>query len=101
VLGYILGDFFANSSGHPGWNRVCRRVGAFRKNNFPEPKNGLQIQVFQNDGKFDELKKTFPTASQGCQIFLGTKFQNGKNIPNYYKIYQMSKKYVIKYTKRP
>jgi hypothetical protein len=30
---------------------------------------------------------------QGCQIFLGTKYQNGKNIPNYHKLYQMSMKY--------
>jgi hypothetical protein len=34
---------------------------------------------------------------QGCQIFLGTKYQNWKNIPNYHKLYQMS----IKYNKRP
>jgi hypothetical protein len=33
---------------------------------------------------------------QGCQIFLSTKYQKGKNIPIYHKIYQMS----IKYTKR-
>jgi hypothetical protein len=33
---------------------------------------------------------------RGCQIFLGTKYQNGKNIPNYHKLYQMS----IKYNKR-
>jgi hypothetical protein len=25
---------------------------------------------------------------QGCQIFLGTKYQNGENIPNNHKIYQ-------------
>jgi hypothetical protein len=34
---------------------------------------------------------------QGCQIILGTKYQNGKNIPNYHKLYQMS----MKYNKRP
>jgi hypothetical protein len=32
----------------------------------------------------------------GCQIFLYTKYQNGKNITNYHKRFQMS----IKYTKR-
>jgi hypothetical protein len=36
-------------------------------------------------------------ADQGCQIFLGTKYQNVKNIQNYHKLYQMS----IKYNKRP
>jgi hypothetical protein len=41
---------------------------------------------------------------QGCQIFLGTSYQNGKNftnipqkIPNVYQIYQMA----VKWTKRP
>jgi hypothetical protein len=34
---------------------------------------------------------------QGCQIFLSTKYQNGKNIPNYDELYQMS----IKCNKRP
>jgi hypothetical protein len=32
---------------------------------------------------------------QGCQIFLGTTYQKGENIPNYHKIYRMH----IKYTK--
>jgi hypothetical protein len=37
-------------------------------------------------------------AGQGCQIFLGTLFQNlRKNVPNEYKMYQM----VIKYPKPP
>jgi hypothetical protein len=31
---------------------------------------------------------------QGCQIFLGTKYQNGKNIPNYHELYQMSIQYM-------
>jgi hypothetical protein len=38
-----------------------------------------------------------PSPSQGCQIFLGTPYQNGKNIPNEHKIYQLA----IKYTIRP
>jgi hypothetical protein len=28
-----------------------------------------------------------------CQIFVGTKYQNGKNIPNYSELYRMSIKY--------
>jgi hypothetical protein len=27
---------------------------------------------------------------QGCQIFLGTTYQDGKNIPNNHKIYKMA-----------
>jgi hypothetical protein len=34
-------------------------------------------------------------AVQGCQISLGTKCQNGKNIPNNHKIYQMATKYTM------
>jgi hypothetical protein len=34
---------------------------------------------------------------QGCQIFLGARYQNRKNVPNEHKIGQM----VIKYTKCP
>jgi hypothetical protein len=45
-----------------------------------------------------ETKKRVGTRSpQGCQIFLGTKYQNAKNIPNYQELYQMP----IKYNKRP
>jgi hypothetical protein len=33
------------------------------------------------------------TGSQGCQIFLGTTYQNGKTIPNNLKISQMATKY--------
>jgi hypothetical protein len=36
-------------------------------------------------------------SKQGCQIFLGTKYQNGKNITNCHELHQMS----IKYNKRP
>jgi hypothetical protein len=43
------------------------------------------------------ISKIFDDRDQGCQIFLGTKYQNGKNIPNYHKLYQM----FIKYNKRP
>jgi hypothetical protein len=33
-------------------------------------------------------------AMLGCQIFLGTTYQNGKNIPNNHKIYKMATKYI-------
>jgi hypothetical protein len=47
ALGYFLGDFFTNSSGHP------------------------DLSPF--------LRLRNPSDDQGCQIFLGTKYQNGKN----------------------
>jgi hypothetical protein len=31
---------------------------------------------------------------QGCQIFLDTTYQSGKNIPNGHKVYQMAMKYM-------
>jgi hypothetical protein len=34
-----------------------------------------------------------PVAGQGCQIFLGTLYQNRKNVPNEYNMYQMAIKY--------
>jgi hypothetical protein len=41
------------------------------------------------------LETSFSPLLQGCQIFLGITYQNGKNIPNYHKIYQMPIKYTI------
>jgi hypothetical protein len=32
-------------------------------------------------------------ADQGCQIFLGTRHQNGENVPNCHKICKMAIKY--------
>jgi hypothetical protein len=47
------------------------------------------------DFSFAKLLLATSTSSQGCQIFLGTTNQNGKNIPNDHNIpYQM----VIKYS---
>jgi hypothetical protein len=37
------------------------------------------------EGTQDELK--------GCQIFLGTTYQNGEKYTNYHKIYQITTKY--------
>jgi hypothetical protein len=34
-------------------------------------------------------------AVQGCQIFIGTTYQNGKNILNDHKMYQLAKQYTI------
>jgi hypothetical protein len=33
------------------------------------------------------------TLGQGCQIFLGTAYQNGKYIPNYHKLHQLATKH--------
>jgi hypothetical protein len=47
--------------------------------------------------KFSKTKVFCSLLQPGCQIFLGAKYQNGKNITNNHKIYQMS----IKCTKWP
>jgi hypothetical protein len=46
---------------------------------------------------FAQCRATRSDTKQGCQIFLGTTYKNGKNIPNDHKIYQI----VTKYTKWP
>jgi hypothetical protein len=38
---------------------------------------------------------------QDCQIFLGKKYQNGENIPNDRKIYQIAIKYTNIFIPRP
>jgi hypothetical protein len=43
----------------------------------------------------NEWSQRLLLCTQGCQIFIATAYQNGKNIPNNQKIYQMA----IKYTK--
>jgi hypothetical protein len=41
------------------------------------------------------MKNDFLCQEQCCQIFLGAAYQNRKNVPNNYKMYQIA----IKYTK--
>jgi hypothetical protein len=48
-------------------------------------------------GRKEWENKNIIPAKQGCQIFLGTKYKNGKNISNYHELYPMS----IKYNKCP
>jgi hypothetical protein len=43
---------------------------------------------------FRSLFDSFSCLSRGCQIFLGTTYQKGKNVPNGHKIYQMAIKYL-------
>jgi hypothetical protein len=38
-------------------------------------------------------RHNFAIGKQGCQIFLGTTYPNGKNIPNNHKIYPMATNY--------
>jgi hypothetical protein len=38
---------------------------------------------------------------QGCHIFLSSRFQNGKNVPNDHKIYKIPTKYTKWSQKRP
>jgi hypothetical protein len=52
-----------------------------------------------NSQIFFSLEAEFAAARtvQGCQIFVGTGFQNLENLPNQHKMYQM----VIKFPKCP
>jgi hypothetical protein len=52
--------------------------------------SGFFLEKVQNWLCFEILR-----TAQGCQIFLGATYQNGKNIPNNHKIYHIT----IKYTK--
>jgi hypothetical protein len=63
----------------------------------------FETQLSESLLKFSEKKALTSndkscTSFQGCQIFLGTKYQNGKNITNYHELYQMSITVSIKYT---
>jgi hypothetical protein len=76
----------------------CQKLSLFYSNRiFSEKKVSNHYFSICLVGTQQAKKSHFRCSSQGCQIFLGTKYQNWKNIPNYRKIYQMS----IKYTKRP
>jgi hypothetical protein len=52
--------------------------------------SGEKKFVEKNFGEKRERKRT---QLKGCQIFLGTKYQNGKNIPNYHELYQFTTNY--------
>jgi hypothetical protein len=43
--------------------------------------------------KVRQLKLWSHSALQGCEIFLGTTYQNGKNMPNYHTVYQTVKEH--------
>jgi hypothetical protein len=73
-----------------------------------DPQHTLMYSVFtQKTDNFFPTRKNYScliflhvthtwakTASrQGCQIFLAATYQNGENIPNYHKMYQMATKY--------
>jgi ribosomal protein S7 len=47
------------------------------------------------------LAKVGPHENQGCQIFRGTTYQNGKNIPNGRKIAQMAQNIPTSSNARP
>jgi hypothetical protein len=58
------------------------------KSGNPAPKQGVRSpkicfkEAFRRPS--EESRIFFHPANQGCQIFLGTKYQNGKNILNYH-----------------
>jgi hypothetical protein len=71
-------------------------------------KNWLQVTNVRCFSQVEAVNiRKHASIRQGCQIFLGSKYQNGENIPNDNKIYQMAINYfngrkinqmVIKYT---
>jgi gamma-glutamyltranspeptidase len=54
--------------------------------------NFVHSRIEPNKKYLTSLSPVF-ALHQGCQIFLGTTNQNGKNIPNDHKIYQLATKY--------
>jgi hypothetical protein len=98
LLGYILGDFFTNASGHPApcvdsnlyqmgyllWRQTRRHewhaIKARMKNLFESKTNFL-------------LGLTFSLSRQGCQIFLGTTYQKGEKSTKLLQNYKMPIKY--------
>jgi hypothetical protein len=53
--------------------------------------NELKASVLEMPFKGNQVKQPRSTYEhQGCQIFLGKTYQNGKNIPNDHKIPQMA-----------
>jgi hypothetical protein len=55
----------------------------------------IEIFIYKNRvTKVTKMDPSFmPASVQGCQIFQRTTYQNGKNIPNDHKIYQMDIQY--------
>jgi hypothetical protein len=54
-------------------------------------------EYFLSESRHCRKHSKVASIDQGCQIFLGTIYQHGENVPNYHKIYLMA----IKYIKRP
>jgi hypothetical protein len=91
ILGHILGHILPNAFGRP-----ARYVFTFLLQNCI----GFVKLLFLNYFRLaDYLPNPKPenngslSLHQGCQIFLGTTYQNCQNIPNYLKRYQNCKKY--------
>jgi hypothetical protein len=85
-LGDTLGDIFVNRSGHTVSQHLCR-LESFAASQMAETKKDV-FHFFHSRAE-----------NQGCQIFSGTTYQNGKkytklpqNIQNVHKTDQMSVK---------
>jgi hypothetical protein len=97
-LGYILGDVFTNSSGHPGAD--VRPSKALQLINFPAADAASKYFVYIDQPlprSAARQRRKKPAFIQGCQIFHGALYQNRKKLPNEQKMYQM----VIRYPKFP
>jgi hypothetical protein len=78
---------------------VSEGTAAFSRKQRTAFSEGGDRQIFGGKAVAECLSKSI----QGCQIFLGTAYQNGTNIPNDPKIYQKAIKYAIavKFSKWP
>jgi hypothetical protein len=63
------------------------------KRDFFSIKLGVEFSSgFQNRGNAKLFSNFLSATTQGCQIFLGSKYQNKKFMPNDHKIFQMATK---------
>jgi hypothetical protein len=91
-LGFTLGEFSPNPSGHPGQERkettflsCLQELNAFL-NGFCNVSNDNRFCI----NFLSSPRPVFCCApDQGCQIFIGITYQHEKNLPNDHKTYQM------------
>jgi hypothetical protein len=53
----------------------------------------LETISAKNGRTFGEIIVMFDIPYQGCQIFIGTTYQNGKNIPNNHQVHHRAVKW--------
>jgi hypothetical protein len=80
-------------SGHPAVGPLLR--GESQNSGSSSPPSSLLPRSTSNRSQnvCAAQMDSFSDDEQGCQIFLRAKYQNGKKLPNYHELYQMSTKY--------